>query len=250
MSDEIKGERKVDKRGVPIAQVTPLKGMRKKISEHMLQGHLSSAPVTTLMELDVTDLVALRKELNNHPEKTEGLKISYTHLMIKAISRALRKNPILNSAMVENEIQVFEDINIGVAVALPDGNLIVPVVHQADKKNILEVARRATDLQERAISGKLVVADVQKGTFTLTNTGVMPEARWGTPLLNQSQCAILGTGAIRQIPAVRDGQIVIRWVISTSLTYDHRIVNGIPVAYFMETLSQILGDPSKSELGI
>jgi pyruvate dehydrogenase E2 component (dihydrolipoamide acetyltransferase) len=250
MSDENTGERKSDKRGVSIAQIIPLKGMRKKISEHMIQSHLGTARVTVLHEIDVTELIALREELKRHPEKTKGLRISYTHLFIKAIAQALRKHLVLNSTLVENEIYVLEEINIGMAVALPDENLIVQVIHQADKKNILEIAKKALDLQERAKNGKLVVADVQKGTFTLTNVGVMPEARWGTPIINQSQCAILGTGAIREIPAVRDGQIVIRWVITTSLTYDHRIVNGIPVHSFMQTLIQSLRDPSQLELGI
>ena len=238
-------------RGIPVAQVIPLKGIHKKIAEHMIHSHLNSARVTSLHEIDVTELVSLRNELVKNPEKSGGLKISYTHLFIKAISLTLRQHSILNSTLVENEIFVFEDVNIGMALALPDGNLIVPVIHQADKKNIIEIARRAIDLEERAKTGKLVVADMQKGTFTLSNVGMLPEARWFTPIINQAQCAILGTGAIRQVPAVRDGQIVIRWVVTTSMTYDHRILNnGIYIEYFIQTLAQLLQDPSKIELGL
>jgi len=106
------------------------------------------------------------------------------------------------------------------------------------------------DLQERAKISKLILDDVRKGTFTLTNVGMLAESRWTTPIINQPQCAILGTGAIRQAPVVRDGQIVIRWVVSMSLTFDHRIVNGLPASLFLQTLSQFLENPSTIELGI
>ena len=237
--------------GIPVAQVIPLKATRKLIADHMIQSHLTSARVTSLHEIDVTELVARREELVKSPEKTDGLKISYTHLLIKAVAQTLRKHLILNSALVEKEILIFEHINIGVAMSLPDGNLIVPVIHRADQKSILEIARRTKELEEKAQKGKLLVADVQKGTFTLSNVGMLPESRWFTPIINQAQCAIFGTGAIRQIPAVREGQIVIRWVITTSVTYDHRILNnGIYIEYFIQTLAQLLQDPSQLELGL
>jgi pyruvate dehydrogenase E2 component (dihydrolipoamide acetyltransferase) len=237
-------------RGIPVAQVIPLRGIHKKMAEHMIQSHLTTAGVTTFKEMDVTEFVRLKERLSATPDPAGPIKISYTHMMIKAIAHALREHLVLNSTLIGDEVLVFEDINIGMAVAMPDGNLIVPVIHQADKKSILEITRRALDLQERAKNRKLDVADVQKGTFTLTNVGVVPEARWGTPLLNQGQCAILETGAIRQIPAVREGQVVIRWVSTISLTYDHRIVNGVPVAYFTHTLAQTLNDPGKLDWGI
>ena len=188
--------------GIPVAQTIPLKGIRKKIAEHMIQSHLNSARVTSLHEIDVNELVSFRSELLKNPERTGGLKVSYTHMLIKAVSQALRKHPMLNSALGENEILVFEDINMGMAMALPDGNLIVPVIHQADRKDLLEIVRRTKDLEDRAQKGKLTVADMQKGTFTLSNVGMLPEARWFTPIINQAQCAIMGTGAIRQAPAV------------------------------------------------
>ena len=237
--------------GISVAQSIPLKGIRKKIAEHMIQSHLSSARVTSLHEIDVTELVSLRNELLQSPERTGGLKISYTHLLIKAVSQALRKHLMLNSTLAENEILLFDDINIGTAMALPDGNLIVPVIHRTDQKSILEIAQRTRELEEKAQKGKLLVADVQKGTFTLTNVGMLPESRWFTPIINHAQCAIFGTGAIRQIPAVREGQIVIRWVITTSITYDHRILNnGIYIEYFIQTLAQLLQNPSQLELGL
>jgi len=249
MTSETEGK-KVGPHGVPIAEVIPLAAMRKMIADHMIKSHLTSARVTVLEEMDVTEFVALRNELIKDPEKAGGIKISYTHLFIKAIAQALRRHMMLNSTLVDNEIQVLEDINIGMAVALPDGNLIVPVIHQADKKSIVEIAKRAIDLQERAKISRLILDDVRKGTFTLTNVGMLAESRWTTPIINQPQCAILGTGAIRQAPVVRDGQIVIRWVVSMSLTFDHRIVNGLPASLFLQTLSQFLENPSTIELGI
>jgi pyruvate/2-oxoglutarate dehydrogenase complex dihydrolipoamide acyltransferase (E2) component len=238
-------------RGIPVAQVIPLKATRKLIADHMIQSHLTSARVTSLHEIDATELVALREELARDPQKTGGVKISYTHLLTKAVAQTLRQHQILNSVLVEKEILIFRDINIGVAMSLPDGNLIVPVIHQADQKKILEIARRTRELEERAQKGKLTVGDVQKGTFTLSNVGMLPEARWFTPIINQGQCAIFGTGAIRQVPAVRDGQIVIRWVITTSMTYDHRILNnGIYIEYFIQTLAQLLQNPALMELGL
>jgi pyruvate dehydrogenase E2 component (dihydrolipoamide acetyltransferase) len=114
---------------------------------------------------------------------------------------------------------------------------------------LAEVAQRAADLQERAKIGKLALDDVRKGTFTLTNIGMLPESRWTTPIINQPQCAILGTGAIRQAPVVRDGQLAVGWVVSMSLTFDHRIVNGLPASLFLHTLSELLRNPDQLELG-
>lgn len=242
--------KKMSPQGVPITEIIPLTAMRKMIADHMIKSHLTSARVTVLEEMDVTKFVALRDELIKDLAKTGGIKISYTHLFIKAIAQALRKHIILNSTLVDNEIQVLEDINVGMAVALPDGNLTVPVIHNADKKNIVDVAKRAIDIQERAKIGKLTLDDVRKGTFTLTNIGMLPGSRWTTPIINQPQCAILGTGAIRQAPVVKNAQIVIGWVVSVSLTFDHRIANGLPASQFLQTLSQILEDPSRIDLGI
>jgi len=241
---------KVSALGIPISQVIPFVAMTKMIADHMIKSHTSTARVTILEEMDVEAFVALRSSLNDRSQKSEGVKISYTHLFIKAIAQALRSHPIMNSTLTEAEIQILDEINIGMAVALPNGNLIVPVVHNADKKSLLEIARRAIDVQERAKIGKLMLDDVRKGTFTLTNVGVLPESRWTTPIINQPQCAILGTGAIRQTPVVRNGQIVIGWVASMSLTFDHRIVSGLPASLFLQTFANLLKEPDRIELGI
>lgn len=249
MTGETEGK-KVGPHGLPIVEVIALTAMRKMIADHMINSHLASARVTVLEEMDVTEFVALRNNLIRDPKKTDGIKISYTHLFIKAIAQSLRKHMMLNSTLVDNEIHILGDINVGMAVALPDGNLIVPVIHHADKKNIVEIAKRAIDIQKRAKIGKLILDDVQKGTFTLTNIGMLPESRWTTPIINYPQCAILGTGAIRQAPMVLGSEIVIRWVVSMSLTFDHRIVNGLPASLFLQTLSHFLQEPSTIELGL
>jgi pyruvate dehydrogenase E2 component (dihydrolipoamide acetyltransferase) len=247
VSDEVK---KFGPHGVAIAEVIPVTAMRKMMADHMIKSHLEAARVTILEEIPADGLVKLRSELVEDLEKTDGVKISYTHLFIKALAQALRQHMIINSTLIENEIQVLEDINMGIAIALPDGNLIAPVIHNADKKNIVEIAKRALELQEKAKTGKLILDDVKRGTFTLTNIGMLPESRWTTPIINQSQCGILATGAIRKVPVVRDDQIVIGTVVSVSFTFDHRIVNGLPAALFINTLSKLLEDPSQLELGI
>ncbi len=240
----------VNQHGIPIAKVIPLKAIRKMTANHMIKSHLASARVTVMEEMDAHSFVELRNRLIKNPKKTGNIKITYTHLFIKTAATALRKHLMLNSTLADDEIQVLDDINIGMAVALPDGNLIVPVIHQADKKNIIQIAKQAVDLQERAKIGKLTLEDVKKGTFTITNIGAFPESRWSTPIINQPQCAILGISTIRQSPAVRAGQIVIRWVVSISLTFDHRIVSGMPASQFLQTFAQLLADPAKIDLGI
>lgn len=238
-------EIKYSPNGIPIAEIIPLKGMKKQIADNMLKSHFTAAPASILSEFEVTELVHYRKELANHPEKTRGMKISYTHLIIKAIALALKDNIVLNSTLVENEIQVLEDINIGMAVALQNGNLIVPVIHNADRKNLIDIAQTATDLAERAQIGKLTLTDVQKGTFTLSNVGGIPSTRYGSSLINQPQCAVLGTGAIREAPVIKDGHIAVGWLMTAFINYDHRIVNGDPVGNFMHTFGRFLTEPSR-----
>ena len=236
--------------GIAIAERIPVAGMRRMMAEHMIKSHTSTARVTILEEANVGGLVRLRSDLLQDTERTAGVRISYTHLFIKALAQSLRQHPAMNSTLVEKEILVLEDINIGMAVALPDGNLIVPVIHQADKLNIIQIARRATEVQEKATQKKLVFEDVQKGTFTLTNVGMLPESRWTTPIINQGQCAILGTGAIRKAPVVREDRIEVGFVMSLSLTFDHRVVNGLPASLFLQALGGLLSHPAGLELGV
>lgn len=239
-------------RGIPLREVIPLKAMRKMAAEHLARSHAQVAAVTSLGEVDVTELVALRDRLASGPERTGGVRLTYTPLLVKALAQALIRHPSLNAALAEDatEIRLYAEVNIGAAVALPDGNLIVPVVHQADRKSLAEVATRLADVTERARRGALTPEDVRRGTFTLSNVGMVRGVGWATPLVHLPQAAILGTGRIELKPVVRDGVIVVRSILPISLTWDHRIVNGVPVGQFLETLTDLLEHPEKLELGI
>ncbi len=239
-------------RGIPVREVIPLKGMRRMAADHLARSHAQVAAVTTLGEVDVTGLAALRDRLAAEPARTAGVRLTYTPLLVKALAQALTRHPLLNAALAEDvpEIRVYAEVNIGVAVALPDGNLIVPVVHQAERKSLAEVAARVADVTDRARAGALKPEDVRRGTFTLSNVGMVRGVGWSTPIVHLPQAAILGTGRIEAKPVVRDGAIVIRSILPISLTWDHRILNGVPVGQFLETLADLLGHPEKLELGI
>lgn len=226
--------------------------MRKMAADHLAKSHAQVAAVTSLGEVDVTEFVGLRERLATEPERTGGVRLTYTPLLVKTLAQALTGHPLLNATLAEDtpEIRVYAEINIGVAVALPDGNLIVPVVHQADCKTLAEVASRLAAVTEQARRGAVSLEDVRQGTFTLSNVGMVPGVGWSTPIVHLPQAAILGTGRIESKPVVRDGAIVIRSILPISLTWDHRIVNGVPVGRFLETLTDLLEHPGKLDLGI
>lgn len=226
--------------------------MRKMAADYLAKSHAQVAAVTSLGEVDVTEFVGLRERLATEPERTGGVRLTYTPLLVKTLAQALTGHPLLNATLAEDapEIRVYAEINIGVAVALPDGNLIVPVVHQADCKTLAEVASRLAAVTEQARRGAVSLEDVRQGTFTLSNVGMVPGVGWSTPIVHLPQAAILGTGRIESKPVVRDGAIVIRSILPISLTWDHRIVNGVPVGRFLETLTDLLEHPGKLDLGI
>jgi pyruvate dehydrogenase E2 component (dihydrolipoamide acetyltransferase) len=247
MTDAIRTDR-----GIPVREVIPLKGMRKMAADHLARSHAQVAAVTTLGEVDVTELVALRDRLAGEPARTAGVRLTYTPLLVRALAQALSRHPLLNAALAEDvpEIRVYAEVNVGVAVALPDGNLIVPVVHQAERKSLAEIAARLADVTDRARTGALKPEDVRRGTFTLSNVGMVPGMGWSTPIVHLPQAAILGTGRIEPKPVVREGAMAIRSILPISLTWDHRIVNGLPVGQFLQTLTDLLRHPEKLELGI
>ena len=239
-------------RGIPVREIIPLKGMRRMAAEHLAKSHAQVAAVTSLGEVDVTEFVALRERLAAEPNRTGGVRLTYTPLLVKTLAQALTGHPLLNATLAEDapEIRVYAEVNIGVAVALPDGNLIVPIVHQADRKTLAEVANRVAEVSQRARRGALSPQDVRRGTFTLSNVGMVRGVGWSTPIVHIPQAAILGAGRIESKPVVRDGTIVIRSILPISLTWDHRIVNGVPVGQFLETLTDLLEHPEKLDLGI
>ena len=232
--------------GKRVKTTMPLKGMRSAIAEHMHRSLSVAAQLTAMGEIDMTELIKRRNALVEQ-EEAIGARITYTDIFVLAIAKALKENPIVNSSLIENEIKIWEDINIGVAVALEEGGeggLIVPVVRNADQKSLLEINREVRALVEKARVGKLMPDDVSGGTFTLTNLGAFGGGwGFGTPIINQPQSAILGTGAITDRPVVRQGQIVIRPIMSYSFTFDHRVVDGAPAGKFMAQVTQLLENP-------
>ncbi len=233
----------------PVAEIIPLSGWRKTLAERMLSSHLKYAEVTQMREVDVTGLVNLRQSLVSRLEGKYGFRVSYTHLLIKAAAQALRQYPIVNSSLVDEEIRIFSNINIAMAVALDNGGLLTPVIRQADRKTIIEIAQEAIKLAQQVRARRFNLDDLQGGTFTVTNAG-MYGTDFVTPLINAPQSAALGVGRLVPKPVVRDNQIVIRTIMGLSLTYDHRVLTGATAAQFFQALEAIIENPTQIDLGI
>ncbi len=226
-----------------VKSTIPLTGMKKAIAEHMHRSLQVSAQLTLMGEIEMTEIVKLRKSLLAQ-EETIGTRITYTDLLVFTVARVLKDYPIINSSMVGSEIMLWEDINIAVAVALEDG-LIVPVVKNADKKSLVEISQSVKMLAKKARERTLAPEEIQGGTFTITNLGAKGGGyRFETIIINQPESAILGTGGITDRAVVREGQIVIRPIMTYYLTFDHRVINGAVAAKFIDSLIQLLENPS------
>ncbi len=234
--------------GVPVARSIPLRGIARITAQVMMKSHLEYAELTGAREVDFTALLALRDRLRADLA-AEGVRISITHLMLKAIAQALQAHPLLNATLVKDEIKILGEINIGLAVAREDGSLLVPVIRNVDRKSLLEVAREASALAERARRGLLRLEEMEGGTFTFSNFGVVG-GDIATPLINPPQSAVLAMGRIMARPAVVDGEITVRQTAWLSLTCDHRIINGAQAALFGRTLEELVTEPSQLELGL
>lgn len=245
-SDDEEKERAMEN---SVAEVIPLKGWRKLLADRMLSSHLTYAEVTQMREVDATELANLRQSLLEQLEEEYGFRLSYTHLLIKAAAQALRQHLVVNSSLVNEEIRVFSDINISMAVALESGQLLAPVICRADRKSIVELAQEAIKLAEQVRSRRFSLDILQGGTFTVTNAG-MYGTDFVTPLISAPQSAALGVGRMVAKPVVRDNEIVIRTMMGLSLTYDHRVITGAAAAQFFQTLEHIVASPKQLELGI
>jgi 2-oxoglutarate dehydrogenase E2 component (dihydrolipoamide succinyltransferase) len=212
-------------------EVVPMSPIRKRTAEHMVLSKRISAHVSTVWEIDMTRVELLRSKYRAAYEERSGVKLSYLPFILKAAVDAIKAFPVVNSSVQGDSIVYKKDINVGVAVAL-DWGLIVPVIRNADEKNVLGLAKAVNDLAERARAKKLKIEEVQGGTFTVTNPGVFGSL-FGTPIINQPQVAILGIGAIEKRPVVRDDAIAIRSMSYFCLTFDHRIVDGADADRFM-----------------
>ena len=232
-----------DFQGRRVRESIVLKGMRKAIAEHMFRSLASAAQMTVMGEIDMSEAVRLRNGLASHEAET-GSKIGFVDILVFVLSRALVEHRDMNCTLFDsNELKIWEDINIGVAVALGKEGLIVPVVKNADKMTLKEIAERVRNMAEKARAGQLMPDEVSGGTFTLTSLGRRATSLYQTPILNQPESAILGTGSISDKPVVKNGQIVIAPIMSFSLTFDHRAINGYGAEEFMGKVQTLLGTP-------
>jgi len=229
-------EQSVDPCAIAVASRIPLRGRRGTIATRMLSSLQTTAQLTSVLEIDVEPLLALRRQLN---DAGASPRIGVTSIVAKLVAAALREHPILNSRVANDEIEVLADVNVAIAVDTPDG-VVAPVVHRADTLSIEEINARITDLAERTRSGALTPGDVAHGTFTLSNGGIYP-VDITTAILNPPQSALLWIGRIRERPVVvGGGAIAARPVLQACLTYDHRAVDGGPAAAFLATLETLV----------
>jgi 2-oxoglutarate dehydrogenase E2 component (dihydrolipoamide succinyltransferase) len=209
----------------------------------MVRSKSTSAHVTSFVEADVTNMVIWREKIKQEYEKREGDKITFTPLFIEAIVKCLKKYTWLNASVEGNNIIVKKDINIGMATALPSGNLIVPVIRNADQLNLVGLTRQVNNLANAARNNKLKPEETQGGTFTITNVGTFGSLM-GTPIINQPQVAVLATGVIKKRPVVIETEqgdsIAIRHMMYISMSYDHRIIDGALGSTFLSAVAKEL----------
>ncbi|SMO44493.1 dihydrolipoamide acetyltransferase family protein [Solitalea koreensis] len=231
-------------------EVIEMDRMRKLIADHMVMSKHVAPHVTSFVEADVTNLVHWREKMKKTFEKREGEKITFTPIFIEAIAKAIKDLPMVNISVNGTQIIVRKNINIGMATALPSGNLIVPVIKNADQMNLVGLTKSVNDLANRARNNKLQPDEIQGGTFTLTNVGSFGNVM-GTPIINQPQVAILAVGAIKKKPAVIETEfgdvIAIRHMMFLSLSYDHRVVDGSLGGMFVRKVADYLEsfDPNR-----
>jgi 2-oxoglutarate dehydrogenase E2 component (dihydrolipoamide succinyltransferase) len=224
-------------------EVIPMDRVRKIIAEHMVMSKRTSPHVTSFIDADVTRLVNWRNANKERFLASEGQKLTLTPIFIDAVAKALHEFPMVNISVDGENIIKKKNINIGMATALPDGNLIVPVIKNANEKSLTGLAKTVNDLAERARINKLKPDEITGGTFTITNFGSYDNLA-GTPIINQPQAAILGTGVVRKTPVVietEEGDVIgIRQIMILSLSYDHRVIDGALAGKFLHKVKEIL----------
>ena len=235
-------------KAVPVAasagdEIIPLTRMGKLIAQHMVDSISTSAHVQSFVEVDVTNVVNWRNKVKKAFEEREGEKLTFTPIFMEAVAMALKKYPLVNISLDGDKVIKKKNINIGMAAALPDGNLIVPVIKNADQLNLVGMAKTVNDLANRSRNNQLKPDEVKDGTYTVTNVGSFGSV-FGTPIINQPQVGILALGAIRKIPSVIEtdqGEYIgIRSKMFLSHSYDHRVVNGALGGMFVKTVADYL----------
>lgn len=224
-------------------EIIEMDRMRKLIADHMVMSKQTSPHVTSFVEADVTGLVNWRNSVKESFKKREGENITFTPIFIEAVTKAIKDFPMINVSVKGTSIIKHKNINIGMAAALPSGNLIVPVIKNADQMNLMGITKKVNELAVKARNSKLGPDDIQGGTFTLTNVGSFGNVM-GTPIINQPQVAILAVGSIKKKPAVietKDGDTIgIRQMMFLSLSYDHRVVDGALGGSFLRKVADYL----------
>ncbi|MGG8497739.1 dihydrolipoamide acetyltransferase family protein [Tenacibaculum sp. TC6] len=224
-------------------QVIEMSRMGKLIAKHMVDSVQTSAHVQSFIEIDVTNIVNWRNKVKDAYFKREGEKLTFTPIFMQAVAQTIKKHPLINISVDGDKIIQRGNINLGMAAALPDGNLIVPVIKNADQLNLVGMTKQVNDLANRARANKLKPDEIQGGTYTVTNVGSFGSIM-GTPIINQPQVAILALGAIRKMPSVvetPEGDFIgIRHKMIVSHSYDHRVVNGALGGMFIKTFKEIL----------
>jgi 2-oxoglutarate dehydrogenase E2 component (dihydrolipoamide succinyltransferase) len=224
-------------------EIMEMDRMRRLIADHMVRSKHTSPHVTSFTEADVTHLVQWREKVKKDFEKRESTRLTFTPLFIEAVVHCIRKYPLINSSLDADKIIIKKDIHIGMATALPNGNLIVPVIRNADQLNLVGLAKQVNTLADNARNNRLRPEDTQGGTFTMTNVGTFGSLM-GTPIINQPQVAILAVGAIKKRPVVLESAegdaIAIRHMMYLSLSYDHRIIDGSLGATFLTAIAREL----------
>jgi pyruvate dehydrogenase E2 component (dihydrolipoamide acetyltransferase) len=223
------------------ARIIPLEGMRKAIADNMHASLQNAAQLTTFTEVDVTEMVRYRDMMRAEYAKDDSAKISYNDIIVMATARALMRHPIMNSTLVGEEILIHDTVHMGIAVALSEG-LIVPKLRNAEKKNLLQIAKEVRELAKNARKGALAMEEVTDGTFTISNVSMLGMDGF-TPVLNPPETGILGVGRVIEKPAVFDGEVTIRHMMTLSLTFDHRVVDGAPAMTFLKDLARYLEKP-------
>jgi 2-oxoglutarate dehydrogenase E2 component (dihydrolipoamide succinyltransferase) len=224
-------------------EIIEMDRMRKLIADHMVMSKQVSPHVTSFIDVDVTNIVNWRNKVKDAFQKREGQKITFTPIFIEAAAKAIKDYPRINASVDGTNMIIRKQVNIGMATALPNGNLIVPVIKNADQKSLLGITKDVNDLASRARANNLLPEEIAGGTFTVTNFGSF-DSITGTPIINQPQVAILGIGAIRKKPVVietpQGDMIGIRHIMIFSLAYDHRIVDGALGGMYLKRLQEIL----------
>lgn len=227
--------------GVAVAQSIVLRGVQRTVAQRMVESRSTTASVTAMAQVDATHLL-----------KTLGLlrgevpALSLTHLLIQATAKCLRRHPRLNATLVDDTIHELAEINLSIALALPSQDLYVVTLRQADTKPLTAIASELQGLRERALAGKLALSDIRAGTFTFSNYGMLRNVVWATPIITPGQTGVLGVARVTpQLAPISGGSdYAVRPMLPFSLTYDHRIVNGVPAGQFLDDLAETLSNDS------